>query len=376
VSAPKLTALATVRAVGGGEIHVSRKGEFVCTVAVNSETERAWASVLCVDNAVRVTVEPVASPAALRPAEEIARGMVSAEKNRYSGHEFSLTVSFAGIDAAVDAEDKEGVTRLVSVLARLIEQSRAERAAAERVPNHNPAVCQDALDSIRRGPDSDMRLAAELGYQASVEPHGPRREVMRLAADRLRAMAETQPRDLASAPRATNCGTCAAALTEEGHRVGCDEPTAVAQRQRMAALLRVARRWHATASDEGHTAEDRIAADIELAEAVETLAWAQEQPPDLADRIRALVQEYAGRESDASIVDDDDAYYIASTLTIELNDARCEFVKHGRIPQRWWDEMRAEHSEGPKWTDARRRCADELEAIVRECADETAEAKR
>lgn len=65
------------------------------------------------------------------------------------------------------------------------------------------AVCQAALDSIRGEPDGDMRLAVELGYQASMEPRGPRREVMRLASDRLRALARPVTGErTASAPAA------------------------------------------------------------------------------------------------------------------------------------------------------------------------------
>ncbi|MGK3981283.1 hypothetical protein WMF38_57330 [Sorangium sp. So ce118] len=209
------------------------------------------------------------------------------------------------------------------------------------------------------------------------------------------ALATPQTRDLASVGHATTCGTCLTALAEEPHRPGCPEPGYIAERQRVAALVRAARRWAAVARRSGGTAEEQIAADLEVVEAVEALDTASAvvaQPRDLADhcrdgleriargdaapreivdeylerphvsdardlagRIRALVQEYAGRWADA---EDEQRASLFDAL-VSLRHARDEILNGDGLTAIGWMRESA--------VDSTRKAADDLERIVCEC---------
>lgn len=210
VSALRLTALATLVDSGDRWVSVAPvSGEHI-DLHFNAPVPATLAALNGKHRAVRLTIEPADAffnaPAAAppRPAEEVAREMVSIERDHDRGTYYALIrdaaaeVEICLEDCSYEASARGSAKVAEGFIARAITRAREEGAAAERARQqsaHNPAVCQAAIDAIRSEPDGDARLAAELGYQASVEPAGPRREVMQLAADRLRSMA--QPRDLA-----------------------------------------------------------------------------------------------------------------------------------------------------------------------------------
>lgn len=97
-------------------------------------------------------------------------------------------------------------------------------------------------------------------------------------------------------------------------------------------------------------------------------ALAGQQPRDLAGRIRALIQEYAGRWADAEprSIERRAATGVMDDLCRALDDVR---TGTGR-PLTWWIEL-FRHPSGsmdPTIRAHRSRAADELEAIVRERA--------
>jgi hypothetical protein len=97
-------------------------------------------------------------------------------------------------------------------------------------------------------------------------------------------------------------------------------------------------------------------------------ALAGQQPRDLAGRIRALIQEYAGRWADAEprSIERRAATGVMDDLCRALDDVR---TGTGR-PLTWWIEL-FRHPSGsmdPTIRAHRSLAADELETIVRECA--------
>jgi hypothetical protein len=101
---------------------------------------------------------------------------------------------------------------------------------------------------------------------------------------------------------------------------------------------------------------------------LDAAALVGQQPPDVAGRIRALIQEYAGRWADAEprSIERRAATGVMDDLCRALDDAR---TGTGR-PLTWWIEL-FRHPGGsmdPMIRAHRSLAAAELEAIVRECA--------
>jgi hypothetical protein len=271
----------------------------------------------------------VTAPSPLRSAEEIAREMVPD-----AGW---LQLGTDGVRLASDVS----VPHARDIIARLIEHRDAEHAAAER--ERQAALSQETQAEQEARHRRAMSAAREAAYEDGL-------------------YREEQPRDLAGVSRATNCGTCLASLDEGGHRQGCDEPRRAAERQREESVLLAARRWVAVAGRNG-AAEEQIDADMALTEAVEALAGAPEKPRYLAGRIRALVQEYAGRWADTERSDvsrRDSIMEIMRALRQALADVRSVADPMHRVHQ-----LREDAFGDALMIQA----ADELEAIVRECGE-------
>lgn len=225
--------------------------------------------------------------------------MVSVRENAASVLRFELKIADATGRVFVDVETRSEIEDLIALLARTVERGRADGAA------------------------------------------------------------EAQSRDLADVGLATNCDTCAAALTEEPHRADCAEPRAILERERASALVRAVRRWADVARDISGPADVQIAADIDLAEAVE--AFEAAQPRDLAGRIRGLIQEYAGRWCD-SFRHETSALREAMGLMRDVVQSGAHVDSATMLVE----QLRAKND----WPERRavfREVADELEAIVRDC---------
>lgn len=320
--------------------------------------------------------------ATMRSAEEVAREMVKRIDWERCNRLVKLDDGngYVHIELASDAE----IGDLEALLVRVIERTRAEGVAAERIRMRDAGVF--VLE-----PDDAKRFEEMLDAPPSPTPA-------------LIKLMRQQPRDLANVGRATTCGTCLTALSEEPHRPGCPEPGYTAERQRVAALVRAARRWAAEARKTGRPAEEQIAADLDLVEAVEALdgaAAAQqptetiaqqearhraalrcaraesheaslyaelEQPCDLAARIRALVQEYAGLWADGARLPE------SRHLRVEACMHAMRWLWHtlrrmetdGAFPEDRIAELR-KHKGDDIVAKTMRKVADDLERIVREC---------
>jgi hypothetical protein len=259
---------------------------------------------------------PIEPAAQLRPADEVAREMaVSRMTSRITGKTVvGLTLCGSRVHVEVDSEGEADDLR--RLLARLIEQSRAEGAAAERATRPAASMgydVQQALASV--GCDrawSDIEDAIALAYEEG-------QRAARVAGH------PTQPRDLAETEGSTE--------------------------------------W-----DTGDMSN------VRALQARGIMPTDSAQPGDLAGRVRALVQEYAGRWADASrwardtqtadAVQEEQALFDAMQLLVGIyeNAANSAPIDASDVfaPRSHHNARRA-----AVWG----RAADELEAIVRECGE-------
>ncbi|XXX79265.1 hypothetical protein WMF30_10870 [Sorangium sp. So ce134] len=415
------------RNVGFGHTCEAERDGWTCSLHFNGEhvatmgMERNRTQEIC----VRWPIEP-ASPTPLRPAEEIAREMVPESVENAQGRwEFWIKgAGRRGTPADVGIEDcgtkrgaeldAEGV-RLI--LEGLIERSRSEGAAPERARAEQlEAERDEARAWVRRLTAAERVLTCV--YCGQAYPPGTPDHGAGVLTAHVRVCEKHPMRE-----------------------VEADLTRLHAERERVAPLLRAARRWAAEARRTGRAAEEQIAADIDLAEAVDALdvapatratqprdlagpvalrkvtapewdaceyrcgcthydreecrRWAEElvspcgcgchlvpvavaQPRDLAGRIRALVQQKLGEWLDAGVAfersrSDSDRRTAAALqgALADLRDAYIEATTEGRLSQdtmnamRHYDSGRSEEAHAVRMQTAR-----ELDAIVRECAQE------
>lgn len=327
MTAPKLTALGTVQTVGGGRV-VTASGAWF---RASSDEEQAYGAMLYQQNAVRITIEPAAADeapaAAPRSAEEVAREAVTRR-------------CWLGVETTSEPED---VDRARSALARLIEQARAEGAAAER--------------------ERADRLLAE------------------------RDEARAWVRRLTAAERVLTCVYCGQAYPPGTPDHGADVLTAhvrVCEKHPMreveAELARLRERDAAWQRETGSDSPEVVSGAMadafgEFLELGKRRALASQQPRDLAGRIRALIDLHVTRwlEPQASLESDRSSRRRANGILSAL-----EWLKGAhaaalagdlREVRAIIDDLRDTTHRSDEAATVLRKAADDLERIARECGE-------
>jgi hypothetical protein len=284
-----------------------------------------------------------------------------------------VRISDTAGDAWVTLRDEDDINALRKLFERVVEKAIREGAAEERErifaaakdkPTDLAAVAM-AVAGVHGEADYARARIAEIEEQES-------RHRAALARSREAGYADA----LYSDARPTNCGTCAAALTEEAHRPDCPEPHAIAERGRVSALLRAVRRWATVARDTSGPADEQIAADIDLVEAVDALDAAPTavaaQPSDLAARVRSLVNRYTDIWLALGTWDPEGEAAVAECLAILRGVLRAERGVLGvDSTQALLERARVDAASMPESLRGRMltRLVAEVETAVRECEE-------
>lgn len=298
----------------------------------------------------------------LRPAEEIAREMVP--EPRYEGADWRSCIRDEADYVPLEVQyDEPSAQQIVydarALVARLIEQARADRRAAVRADAYAAAA---ALLQICD------RLTEE-GWMVFGEDDRKTIESARLSID-VESCDLAEPEPIAAQQPGETI-----AEQEARHRAALRRPRADGAAAERAAQndqvdVQIRDDWKATAIDHYREGLHRILNGEPNPQAMAACYLGEDapsRPRDVAGRIRALVQEYAGR-----MVDDENAALGSAYEDVISLLRECIAGVRAGVPgtaQACVDALRREFdlsSAGlgePLW-----RAADELEAIVRECA--------
>lgn len=287
-----------------------------------------------------------------RPAEEVAREMVPPAYT-CGTYQPRTHIDLDGRRVVVLLDRDDGAAALQDIIASTITRAREEGAAtalhgvAQADREHLGREVRAAWVSWAREQPSP-KPSWLVSWEGISEPD---REVDRRIGERLFAMgaaaerARQQPADVALYPAPDAPGQWVAHhVTRDLVTQGDSEPHA----------LRM------------------------LAEAIEMMDGAPEQPRDLAGRIRALIHDYEDQWADACDEEarsaTQDAHDRAHALRVVIDDLRDVYlaVRQGRSLRNElrWLRREGQHLGNGALLGARRRAADDLEAIARECAPE------
>jgi hypothetical protein len=292
----------------------------------------------------------VGASTSMRSAEEIARDMVDIDMSLCTGTYFAVIrdrtadVDLCLEDCSTEAGARDSAKTAGGIIARLIMQRDAEHAAI---------AGESASGRVWAGRVRDDGSVVIYAGNVPVAGLGAA-EVQKLAAE---ALAAQQPRDLASPESRDQAHVEAIDHYREGLcRIwqGEADPRSIAADYLGEDPMPQSRDLVTEETPTEQEARHRRALRAARGEAHEAAAWADEQPLDLAGRIRVLVQEYAGRWADA---DDGAADERLHDLMERLVQAAA-FARRGASLALLIDDMRAAHPAAAAY----------LEAIVRECA--------
>ncbi|WP_438029118.1 hypothetical protein [Sorangium sp. So ce233] len=207
-------------------------GRVVCDAAPSNDTDTLRRVMALVESARVALADGATAPAAPpRSAEEVAWEIISRIVTDDEGWAISLPDT-------VRSDDVETVA--VSALAEVITRAREEGAAAERERADRLEVERDEARAwVRRITAAERVLTCVYcgqAYPPGTPGHG------------------------------TDVLTAHVRVCEKHPMRGVE-----AELERIAPLLRAARRWAATIRETGRAAEEQIAADLDLAEAVDAL---------------------------------------------------------------------------------------------------------